>query len=43
MTASRGTVPVRDSRHPTGPVPNFPAGSFSCLMAGAKAGACGAA
>ncbi|WP_123469238.1 DUF397 domain-containing protein [Streptomyces sp. NBC_01383] len=43
LTVSRGTVPVRDSRHPTGPVLNLPAGSFSCFMAGVKAGVCGTA
>ncbi|MFD4572350.1 DUF397 domain-containing protein [Streptomyces sp. NPDC058417] len=33
-----GTVPVRDSKHPAGPMLNLPADAFVSLVAGIKAG-----
>jgi len=38
LVASRGTVPVRDSKNPTGPVLGFPADAFTTFVAGVKAG-----
>jgi len=38
LVASRGTVPVRDSKNPGGPVLGFPAGAFTSFIAGVKAG-----
>ena len=38
LVASRGLVPVRDSKNPTGPVLGFPVGAFSSFIAGVKAG-----
>ncbi|MEV7866849.1 DUF397 domain-containing protein [Streptomyces sp. NPDC088124] len=38
LVASRGMVPVRDSKDPSGPVLGFPAGVFSSFVAGVKAG-----
>ncbi|WP_156721843.1 DUF397 domain-containing protein [Streptomyces apocyni] len=38
LAASRGVVPVRDSKNPTGPVLDFPADSFASFVAGVKAG-----
>ncbi|WP_406000450.1 DUF397 domain-containing protein [Streptomyces sp. NBC_00829] len=38
LVASRGVVPVRDSKRPSGPVLGFPAGSFATFVAGVKAG-----
>ncbi|MFC9244452.1 DUF397 domain-containing protein [Streptomyces sp. NPDC057136] len=37
LVASRSVVPVRDSKNPSGPVLNFPAGSFASFVAGVKA------
>jgi hypothetical protein len=39
LAASRGVVPVRDSKNPDGPVVAVPAASFACFVAGVKAGA----
>ncbi|MFJ1647448.1 DUF397 domain-containing protein [Streptomyces sp. NPDC088258] len=38
LAASRGTVPVRDSKNPSGPVLGFPVHSFTSFLAGIKAG-----
>ena len=38
LVASRGIVPVRDSKNPTGPVLGFPADAFTTFIAGVKAG-----
>ncbi|WP_405949468.1 DUF397 domain-containing protein [Streptomyces prunicolor] len=38
LVAPRGTVPVRDSKNPTGPVLGFRAGVFTSFIAGVKAG-----
>ncbi|MCM2414820.1 DUF397 domain-containing protein [Streptomyces sp. RKAG290] len=38
LVASRGVVPVRDSKNPAGPVLNVAAGSFASFVAGVKAG-----
>ncbi|MGW0835839.1 DUF397 domain-containing protein [Streptomyces prunicolor] len=38
LIAPHGTVPVRDSKNPTGPVLGFPAGAFTSFIAGVKAG-----
>ncbi|MER5612797.1 DUF397 domain-containing protein [Streptomyces sp. NPDC002215] len=38
LVASRGVVPVRDSKNPGGPVLSIPAASFSSFVAGVKAG-----
>ncbi|MFD8692979.1 DUF397 domain-containing protein [Streptomyces sp. NPDC059651] len=38
LAASRGVVPVRDSKNPTGPVLDFPAGSFASFVQSVKAG-----
>ncbi|TQK49784.1 uncharacterized protein DUF397 [Streptomyces sp. SLBN-118] len=38
FVVSRGVVPVRDSKNPTGPVLDFPAGSFASFVASVKAG-----
>ncbi|MEV7404252.1 DUF397 domain-containing protein [Streptomyces sp. NPDC091267] len=38
LVASRGVVPVRDSKNPAGPVLNLAAGSFASFVAGVKAG-----
>ncbi|MEU0845979.1 DUF397 domain-containing protein [Streptomyces sp. NPDC005962] len=38
LVASRGVVPVRDSKNPSGPVLDFPAGAFSSFVASVKAG-----
>ncbi|MCZ7414618.1 MULTISPECIES: DUF397 domain-containing protein [unclassified Streptomyces] len=35
--ATRGVVPVRDSKNPSGPVLNVPADAFSAFVAGVKA------
>lgn len=42
LAASRGMVPVRDSRNPSGPVLGFPADAFSSCVEGVKAGEFGA-
>ncbi|MEW1828325.1 DUF397 domain-containing protein [Streptomyces sp. NPDC088196] len=41
LVASRGLVPVRDSKTPTGPVLGFPADAFSSFIVGVKAGTFG--
>lgn len=38
LVASRGVVPVRDSKDAAGPVLSVPAGSFTSFMAGIKSG-----
>ncbi|MCZ1009430.1 DUF397 domain-containing protein [Streptomyces lydicus] len=38
---SRGVVPIRDSKNPSGPVVDMPAGAFASFVAGVKAGAFG--
>ena len=38
LVASRGVVPVRDSKDPSGPVLDFPADAFASFVAGVKAG-----
>ncbi|KPI17955.1 protein of unknown function DUF397 [Actinobacteria bacterium OK074] len=38
LVASRGIVPVRDSKHLTGPVLGFTGASFSSFVEGVKAG-----
>ncbi|MEK8144490.1 DUF397 domain-containing protein [Streptomyces sp. M10(2022)] len=38
LVASRGVIPVRDSKNPAGPVLDFPAGSFASFVAGVKTG-----
>ncbi|MBL0781615.1 DUF397 domain-containing protein [Streptomyces albidoflavus] len=38
LAASRGTVPVRDSKVVSGPVLSVPAAAFSSFVAGVKAG-----
>ncbi|MFJ3695471.1 DUF397 domain-containing protein [Streptomyces sp. NPDC090052] len=42
LIASRGVVPVRDSKNPGGPVLGLTAGSFAIFVAGVKAGEFGA-
>ncbi|GHE00755.1 DUF397 domain-containing protein [Streptomyces alanosinicus] len=37
LVASRGVVPVRDSKNPSGPVLAFPTDAFSSFVAGVKA------
>ncbi|MFE4826324.1 DUF397 domain-containing protein [Streptomyces sp. NPDC056672] len=36
--SATGVVPVRDSKDPSGPVLNVPAGAFASFVAGVKAG-----
>ncbi|MFI6638201.1 DUF397 domain-containing protein [Streptomyces sp. NPDC050504] len=38
LVATRGVVPVRDSKNLTGPVLSIPADSFATFVAGVKAG-----
>lgn len=38
LVASRGIVPVRDSKNPTGPVLDVAAGPFASFVAGVKRG-----
>ncbi|MFD3487853.1 DUF397 domain-containing protein [Streptomyces sp. NPDC058665] len=38
LAATRGIVPVRDSKSVAGPVLDFPVTSFACFVAGIKAG-----
>ncbi|RDG36613.1 DUF397 domain-containing protein [Streptomyces corynorhini] len=38
LAATRGTVPVRDSKNPSGPVLAFPTASFTSFVAGVKSG-----
>ncbi|WP_330174095.1 DUF397 domain-containing protein [Streptomyces sp. NBC_01498] len=42
FAATRGVVPVRDSKDLGGPVLAFPASSFASFVAGVKAGELGA-
>ncbi|WP_328318164.1 DUF397 domain-containing protein [Streptomyces sp. NBC_00388] len=42
LIAARGTVPVRDSKNPSGPVLDFRTSSFASFVAGVKAGEIGA-
>ena len=37
LVASRGVVPVRDSKNPGGPVLDLPAGAFASFVASVKA------
>ncbi|MEV6510743.1 DUF397 domain-containing protein [Streptomyces sp. NPDC051642] len=37
LVASRGVVPVRDSKNPGGPVLDLPAGAFSSFVTSVKA------
>ncbi|MFH9071579.1 DUF397 domain-containing protein [Streptomyces alboflavus] len=41
LVASRGVVPVRDSKRPEGPVLGFPTRAFSSFVDGVKAGGLG--
>ncbi|MFD8979685.1 DUF397 domain-containing protein [Streptomyces sp. NPDC059564] len=43
LVVSRGVVPVRDSKDPSGPVLHFPAGAFAAFVAGVKGGEIGTA
>ncbi|MDV5145850.1 DUF397 domain-containing protein [Streptomyces sp. SBC-4] len=36
LVTSHGTVPVRDSKRPTGPVLDLPATAFTAFLAGVK-------
>ncbi|MFE4831371.1 DUF397 domain-containing protein [Streptomyces sp. NPDC056672] len=38
LAPARGTVPVRDSKNPTGPVLNIPADAFTSFVEAAKTG-----
>ncbi|MCY0952895.1 DUF397 domain-containing protein [Streptomyces sp. H27-S2] len=38
LIASRGVVPVRDSKNPGGPVLDFAPGAFAAFVAGVKGG-----
>ncbi|MFE5740897.1 DUF397 domain-containing protein [Streptomyces celluloflavus] len=38
LVVTRGVVPVRDSKNPSGPVLDFPADAFSSFVAGVKDG-----
>jgi len=38
LVASRGIVPVRDSKDPSGPVLDLPVGAFASFVAGVKTG-----
>ncbi|AEW97592.1 MULTISPECIES: DUF397 domain-containing protein [Streptomycetaceae] len=38
LVASRGVVPVRDSKDPSGAVLHFPADAFTAFVAGVKTG-----
>jgi hypothetical protein len=38
LVASRGIVPVRDSKDPSGPVLDFPASAFATFVAAVKSG-----
>ena len=42
LVASRGVVPVRDSKNPNGPVLDVPTDAFASFVTGVKAGAFGA-
>ncbi|MGW1788791.1 DUF397 domain-containing protein [Streptomyces tubercidicus] len=41
IVGTRGVVPVRDSKKPSGPVLDFAADAFSSFVAGVKAGGFG--
>ncbi|WP_432088881.1 DUF397 domain-containing protein [Streptomyces sp. bgisy095] len=41
LTPTHGTVPVRDSKRPTGPVLDLPAPAFAAFVAGVKGGGLG--
>ncbi|MFJ3142785.1 DUF397 domain-containing protein [Streptomyces halstedii] len=41
LAASRGVVPVRDSKDPRGPVLDVASGAFASFVAGVRAGAFG--
>ncbi|KUO04283.1 DUF397 domain-containing protein [Streptomyces caeruleatus] len=41
LAASRGTVPVRDSKNLNGPVVDVPANAFASFVAGIKTGKLG--
>ncbi|MFI7360459.1 DUF397 domain-containing protein [Streptomyces avidinii] len=43
LAASRGTVPVRDSKNPDGPVLDFAAVAFAAFVNGVKASSLGPA
>ncbi|GHJ36687.1 DUF397 domain-containing protein [Streptomyces sp. TS71-3] len=43
LVASRGVIPVRDSKNPSGPVLDFSADAFSSFVAGVRSGEFGAA
>lgn len=43
LVASRGTVPVRDSKRPTGAVLDVTASAFTTFVAGVRNGGLGAA
>ncbi|WP_329258121.1 DUF397 domain-containing protein [Streptomyces sp. NBC_01478] len=38
LVASRGVVPVRDSKNPGGPVLGFPAGAFASFVTNVRTG-----
>ncbi|MET9830707.1 DUF397 domain-containing protein [Streptomyces sp. NPDC006385] len=38
LAASRGVVPVRDSKNPSGPVLDFPTNAFASFVTGVKTG-----
>ncbi len=38
LVATRGTVPVRDSKDPSGPALAFPAAAFAAFVSAIKAG-----
>ncbi|MFM9698990.1 DUF397 domain-containing protein [Streptomyces europaeiscabiei] len=38
LVATRGVVPIRDSKNPNGPVLDVPANAFSSFVTGVKAG-----
>ncbi|MEV7426270.1 DUF397 domain-containing protein [Streptomyces sp. NPDC091212] len=38
LATTHGTVPVRDSKDPSGPVLDFPATAFTTFIAGVKTG-----
>lgn len=42
LVASRGVVPVRDSKNPNGPVLDLPTDAFASFVTGVKAGTFGA-
>ncbi|KPI17148.1 protein of unknown function DUF397 [Actinobacteria bacterium OK074] len=43
LVTSHGVVPVRDSKHPTGPVLHLPTAAFSTFVAGVQDGEFGTA